>query len=229
MALSVLEQHQELTKQRSRGAWLEYVGRSRTRELTAYVVALASIVIAIVAVSLARATYSSIIVQHDVRTVDRFGQTLGQSGAVYRLPPELETHAFISEFITDVFSVYSSGLALERNYGEAQSFVDGHSTVGGTIKAFWGETSPLRPDRTWDNSREQERVVNVTSILDRGPWGNGAEEYEMEWSIAPVLGNGHLGDPRLYKGDLALVGGAQRTDANPWGMLVTHFSWSALQ
>lgn len=229
MAISVLEQHQELVKQRSRGAWLEYVGRSRTRELTAYAVALASILIAIVAVSLARATYSSIIVQHDVRTVDRFGQTIGQSGAVYRLPPALEAHAFISTFLVDVFSVYSSGIALQRNYNEAQSFIDSRSDVGGILKSFWSETSPLKTDQTWDASREQERMVNITSILDRGPWGNGAEEYEVEWSIAPVLGDGHLGDPTLYKGDVALVGGAQRNDANPWGILVTHFSWSALR
>lgn len=229
MGLDVLEHHQELIRQRSRGAWLEYVGRSRVREGVAYAVAIVALFIAALAVALALRAYSSVIVQTDVRTVDRYGQTIGHSGAVYRIPAALETHAFLSQFITNVFTVYDSGSALQRDYAEAQAAVDSQSTVDGTLKGFWDEYSPLRTDLSWDRSREQERMVAISSILDRGIWSRGAEEYEVEWTVSPVFGDGHLGQATPYKGDIAVMGGAQRTDANPWGLLISHFSWSELR
>lgn len=231
MAITVLEQHRKLTKERSRGAWSDYVGRSRMRELFAYGIAVISTLTAAGAVALAYRTASSVVVQSDVRTVDHFGQVIGESGAVYRIPAGLQTHAFLSKFITDVFTVYASGPALQRDYAEAQAAADGQSGVGGILRQFWSGYSPLRGDLSWDRSREQERTVAITSILDRGRWTNGpgAEEYEVEWSIASVSGDGHLGQPTFYRGDLAVASGATRTDANPWGLLVTHFSWDVMR
>jgi type IV secretory pathway TrbF-like protein len=229
MASDILKEHQERVKNRSRGAWLDYVGASRIREGVAYAFAVLMGIAAIIAISLAHHTASSVIVQNDVREVDRLGQTLGQSGSIYRIPAALETHAFLSDFITDIFSVFASGPAMQRNYAVAQAYVDGQSPVGGILKEFWDGYSPLRPDQTWDRTREQERVVSVTSILDRGRWSGSAEEYEIEWTVSPLQGDGHIGNPTLYKGDIAVVGGAQRSDANPWGLLVTHFSWSILR
>jgi len=229
MASDILKEHMVRVKSRSRGAWLEYVGRSRVRECVSYAIAIIAVITAVIAIALAHRAYSSIIVQNDVREVDRLGQTLGQSGSIYRIPAALETHAFLSDFITDVFSVFASGPAMQRNYAVAQAYVDGQSNVGGTLKDFWNDYSPLRPNQTWDRTREQERVVSVTSILDRGRWSGSVEEYEIEWTVSPLQGDGHIGAPTIYKGDIAVVGGAQRSDGNPWGLLVTHLSWSIVR
>jgi type IV secretory pathway TrbF-like protein len=229
MAPDILSQHQKLVRDRSRSAWLEYAGRSRMREMIAYILATLMTIIAIISISLARYTASSVIVQNNVRTVDRFGQLIGQTGAVYRIPANLETHAFLSRFVTDVFTVYGSAAALQRNYAEAQAATDGRSPVGGILKDFWSQYSPLRSDLTWNAARDQEQQAEITSILDRGRWSQGGEEFEVDWTVSPVLGDGHLGGATLYKGDIALIGGAQHTDANPWGLLATHFSWSTLR
>ena len=230
MGISVLDQHKAIIKQRSRDAYSTHVDMWRKQVITAWTVAGITSLVALGAIGIAFRTASSVVVQHEVRTVDRLGQTIGVTGAVYRVPSGVQTHAFINDFIVDVFSVVGSPLAMQRNYEQAQSYVDEHGPVSGYLRDFWAGYSPLGASGTWNHGREQERVVQVTSLLDRGKFANGGgEEYELEWTVQPDAGGGHLGAPKLYKGDLVLESGGTPNDANPWGLLVTHFSWNDLR
>lgn len=233
MAIDVLEEHKRLVKARSREAWFEYAGRARLREIAAYNFGFLGMLSGVVFAFLLFHYQASVVVQTHTRTTDRFGQVVGDVGAVYRVPADVSSHSVITSFIHDVFTVYNSGPALQRNYIEAQSeFVDGNSGVVGVLKQYWDENSPLKSDLKWEQRLAQERAVEVTSILDRGAWSqgkSGTEEYEVEWTVAPIGGDGRLGPRALFKGDLALGSGGARTDANPFGLQVSHFTWSELQ
>ena len=92
-------------------------------------------------------------------TTDRFGQLIGDTGAVYRVPADVSSHSVITAFIHDVFTVYNSGPALQRNYLEAQSdFVDGNSGVVGVLKQYWDASSPRKSDLKWDQSSSHKNV-----------------------------------------------------------------------
>lgn len=230
MEISVLERHKAIIKERSRDAYSTHVDMWRKQIVGAYIIAGIASISALLAVALAFRTASSVVVQNEVRTVDRLGQTIGISGAVYRMPTGVQTKFFVGEFLGDVFGVVDSPLAMQRNYEQAQSEVDTHSPVPGYLQDFWANYSPLGANGTWKRTNAQERVVQMTSLVDRGKYASdGGEEYEAEWTVRPDVGGGHLGSPKTFKGDIVLETGATPTDANPWGVLVSHFSWDTLQ
>jgi len=47
---------------------------------------------------------SSVVVQTHTRTTDRFGQVVGDTGAVYRVPADISSHSVITSFVHDVFT-----------------------------------------------------------------------------------------------------------------------------
>jgi len=228
--MSVLDQHIETIRRKSAQANMTQFEFQRKVVIYALSLATLTTIIAACSVALAWRTASSVVVRDTVRTVDQLGQTIGVTGAIYRVPVGSQTHAILNTFLTDVFTIVNSPSAMQRNYLEAQSVMDQHSPVYGYVSDFWNMYSPYTSNAQWNNARAQEHNVEVTSLLDRGAYVNGGgEEFEAEWTVKADIGGGHLGDPKLYKGDIVVQSGLAPTDANPWGVTITRFAWEVLK
>lgn len=235
---AILKEHRTELRKRSRSAWADFVGRSAIREYAAYGIAVFCVIIALLNSDTAHKFLSAIPVVHDTREVDGYGQAVAHDTAVKRVPPDKAAGHVIDTFIPDVFNVFKSPAAMQRDYLQAQSLTDESGNALGTIRDLWSRSSPLQQlqDGTYGFVRPvpQEMTTQVVSTLDRGPApvvGGGRmlrgniEEYEVNFVVTGENDRAQT----LYKGDIWLSSGGAATDDTVLGQYVYHFDFSIVK
>lgn len=222
----IVAEHHAMLRARSSRSWAAFTRGNARRELTFAVVLALCAATALVSVMLLIRYFGTIPVEKETTVTDRFGQVIGRTGAITRVPAETAAHSVVYRFITDSFSVYNSPNAMRENYKEALSFVSS-DTVKQTMEDIWNQ-GPLKQNGAWVEPQAETQVV-ITSILQRGQPSRDGTEYDVQWTTQNVLAPSPPSARVLYDGDLILTSGGQVTDADTGGLVISHFSFGRMK
>lgn len=224
---SIIDAHEAAIRKRHRDQSLDRYAKWRWREGVSFVLAFVSVCTAFVAIVLLWKYFGTITTVEKTRETDRFGQTIAVDARVYRVPADTQTHALFTTFVQDAFSVYSSRRALQRNYNEAQSFFDSRAiSAKANLYGYWAKYSPLKQDGSFSADQLHEVDASLVSVNSRGQTEGNDMEFEFEYRLH--YPDGSVPDD-FWSGDIILSPGGPKTDADPWGLYITHLSLSEMK
>lgn len=232
---TILDAHEKALRSRHRAQSLDRYSKWRWREALSFAIALIGVSAAFVC-GIITWKYASTIVEVDkTRTTDKFGQTISMDGSIYRIPADTQMHSLFNRFVDECFTVYASAHALQRRYAECESFFDGGAPLEkAKMDDYWAKHSPLHPDGYFDVHAAHEIDATVVSINTPGTTDsilvNGvlkrATEYEVEFRLTYA---DHAQPDDYWNALVSLTSGGEKTDVNPWGRYITHFSLSEMK
>lgn len=228
---AVVLQHQRALRARALDFWNKRQTMSALWQAFLVLVAVGSLFASITSSIAVKRLTDRIIVTDRVRETDRFGQTVGVAGATYALPRDPTRHKLLHDFVSCVFDVEPNYQQMQAQTNDCLTMIqaDGPtSTARATVLKYWADHNPLRPDGTWMTQLSAPVYVHVTSYVRQHVLNNGEEE----WTVELTLENGTqtaAQPPALITTDITLSPHAAATDADPFGLLVSEFSWDFIR
>jgi type IV secretory pathway TrbF-like protein len=227
-------------RENSRAVWNEWVGGWRYRERIAYSFAAAFGLIALFEGAALVKEAGKPAIPPAIITVDDFGQVRDVRRPVLSPIGDAPTRHFLAQFVDDIFATSTSGDEIAAQYGRARYFLTPGSAAFLEVQQYWDRTSPLRKLTNGTLQivvpPKQTIHVHVTSYLAQGKSPDGAEIWELQWTLTPRELDGTNETPTLYRGRLTFKRPNPPKDtsddaviANPFGIAIDSFTWDQVR
>lgn len=225
-ARSEIDKHRQLLRARSRQTHGAYVLASRLREAIFGGIAVIGAVSGLIGISLAMKYAGSIAMVSQTRQVDSYGQLIGRTVSVQRVPASMSSGILITDFLTWAMLNYHSSLAMLQFRNDALSIIAQNSPAQTQVDDLWNAPgSGMNASGAIDLS-VPERNVTVTSILDHGKYGYHLEDYLVQVRTTsysnPVQHD-------LWTGDIVVTADGPHTDLSPWGLYIYRVALTRVQ
>lgn len=193
------------------------MGASRLREAVFGGIAVLSSVTALFAVLMWSRYAGTIALVSQTRQVDAYGQLIGRTVTVQRVPASMSSGILITNFLTWSLLNYHSALAMRAFRNDALSIIAQGSPAQNELTDLWnGPHSGMNSSGSIDLA-VPERDVKVTSILDHGSYGYHLEDYLVQVRTTTYSDPVHTD---LWTGDIVVTADGPKTDLSPWGLYI---------
>lgn len=227
-------------RENSRAVWNEWVGGWRYRERIAYGFAAVFGLIACFEGAALVKEAGKPAIPPAVITVDGFGQVRDVRRPVLSPMGDAPTRYFLGQLVSDVFTISTSADDLAAQYGRARYFLIPGSAAFLGVQRYWDRSSPLRKMANGTLQivipPKQTIHVHVTSYLAQGKTLDGAEVWELQWTLTPRDPDGTDQPPTLYRSRLTFKRANPPKDtsddaliANPFGIAIDTFTWDQVR